>query len=171
MDSKHIKKWAKKELWSEREAAWICSGLDPEGANENTDTVNEVTQELRRAVLRETLNCITQSDASRGARFYGESRFFYPKEIARWAKKKGFPILGEMSKHLPVKEELGPRERDSILKIIVGMAISKYEYDPKKSKNTAARRIAEDLQRQALDLDEDTIRSYLQEAANLLPGG
>ncbi len=64
---------------------------------------------------------------------------------------------------------LQDRERGSLLKLIIGMAIDSYGYDPKSSRSTTAKEIAYDLVRTGLTLDEDTIRKYLQMAREVLP--
>jgi hypothetical protein len=68
------------------------------------------------------------------------------------------------------EKPLGARERDSMLKLIISMAIKGYVYDPKAGRSGAAREIAGDLRLAGLALDEDTIRKYLNEAKELLPG-
>ena len=64
---------------------------------------------------------------------------------------------------------LGPRERDSLLKLIIGMAVKGYVYDPAALKSRAIKEIATDLELLGLSLDEDTVRKYLTEARELLP--
>lgn len=64
---------------------------------------------------------------------------------------------------------LKPKERDSALKLIIGMAISGYRYDPKANRNEATRDIANDLDNLGIALDPDTVRKWLREAADLLP--
>ena len=61
------------------------------------------------------------------------------------------------------------RERESLLKLILGMAIKGYSYDPKATKSKEIGEIAGDLQTLGLALDEDTVRKYLNEAKGLLP--
>jgi hypothetical protein len=55
----------------------------------------------------------------------------------------------------------------------LGMAMARYDYDPQKLRNHATGdnrvSIAADLQTVALDVDSDTIRKYLTEAAKLFP--
>ncbi|MDP2804007.1 MAG: hypothetical protein Q8O26_19220 [Phreatobacter sp.] len=61
------------------------------------------------------------------------------------------------------------RERTSVLKLILGMAIGGYGYAPTASRSPVAKDIAGDLHRLGLTLDEDTVRKYLEEAKGLLP--
>lgn len=65
---------------------------------------------------------------------------------------------------------LSTRERESLLKMVIGMAIQGYGHDPKASKTSTASEIASDLQLVDLPLDQDTVRKYLQEGRDLLPG-
>ncbi|WP_157944612.1 hypothetical protein [Mangrovicella endophytica] len=67
------------------------------------------------------------------------------------------------------KPELATRERDSLLKLVIGMAVGGYGYDPRAARSPIAAQIATDLQTQGLSLTDDTIRKYLHEAAELLP--
>ncbi len=59
-------------------------------------------------------------------------------------------------------------ERSTMLKLILGMAISAYNFDPQKDRNTATGcnkgSIKYDLAKLGLRLDEDTIRKYLHKA-------
>lgn len=68
-------------------------------------------------------------------------------------------------------EQLSTRERSSLLKLVIAMAIKKYNYRPSMSKNSAPANIATALRELGMALDEDTIRKYLNEAKALLPGG
>lgn len=64
---------------------------------------------------------------------------------------------------------LGARERESLVKLVIGMAIGGYAYNPKASRNPATSEIASDLHKFGLSLDDDTIRKYLAEGKDLLP--
>ena len=61
------------------------------------------------------------------------------------------------------------RERDSLLKLVIGMAIKKYHYKPELGKNSATTNIANDLEELGIGLDQDTVRKYLNEAKGQLP--
>jgi hypothetical protein len=64
---------------------------------------------------------------------------------------------------------LKTRERDSLLKMVIGMAVKGYAYKPNANRNNAVSEIADDLQKLGISLDPDTVRRYLNEARNLLP--
>jgi hypothetical protein len=69
-----------------------------------------------------------------------------------------------------IDKPLGARERDSLLKLVIGLAIGGYGYDPKARRSENPAEIASDLAKLDLALDTDTIRKWLREAAELLPG-
>lgn len=71
----------------------------------------------------------------------------------------------------PQSKELAPRERESLLKLVIGMAMGWYGYDPKAARHSQTAVIASDLERAGLSLDPDTVRRYLNEAKQLLPSG
>jgi hypothetical protein len=64
---------------------------------------------------------------------------------------------------------MGARERDSLLKLVIGMAVAAYAYDPKAARSDRPTEIAGDLERNGVPLDVDTVRKWLREAAELLP--
>ena len=67
------------------------------------------------------------------------------------------------------EKSLGARERESMLKLIIGMATGFYGYDPKPMRSDKIKEIADDLARNGIPLDPDTVRKYLYEARDLLP--
>jgi hypothetical protein len=66
--------------------------------------------------------------------------------------------------------ELGTRERDTLLKLVIGMAIEGYRYSPGAARNDAPAEIASDLAKHGMSMTDDTVRKWLKEAANkMLP--
>ena len=61
------------------------------------------------------------------------------------------------------------RERESLLKLVIGMAVRGYKYQPGSSRSDATGDIANDLEHLGIALDADTIRKYLRDGAALLP--
>jgi len=81
--------------------------------------------------------------------------------------------IGELASEPPQAKPEKPmhaKERESLLKLIIGMAVKGYSYDPKAGRNPTAKEIASDLALIGLHMDEDTVRKYLAEAKELLPG-
>lgn len=63
---------------------------------------------------------------------------------------------------------LSESERNSLLKLVFGMAVAAYQYDPGKNRNSATGEnrgsIAADLSRLGLNLNADTVRKFIKEA-------
>jgi hypothetical protein len=78
--------------------------------------------------------------------------------------------LAEMppAQGLPEKP-LGARERESLLKLVIGMAVGGYAYDPRSTRSAQYAAIADDLERCGIHLDVDTVRKWVREAAGSLP--
>jgi hypothetical protein len=67
------------------------------------------------------------------------------------------------------RDPLKTRERDTLLKLIIGMAIGGYGYSPDEKKNPIPE-IAKDLGKLGIPLDQKTIRNWLREAiSEVLP--
>ena len=75
---------------------------------------------------------------------------------------------GKPQANAPARE-LKTRERDTVLKLIIGMAVSGYGHDPKAARSDTVGDIVGDLDGLGLHLDPDTIRKWLREAADSMP--
>jgi hypothetical protein len=64
---------------------------------------------------------------------------------------------------------LGTRERNTLVRLVIGMAIGGYAYDPKRNRSGVPAEISNDLESKGLGLDLKTIRKYLDEGADLVP--
>jgi hypothetical protein len=62
-------------------------------------------------------------------------------------------------------EELHPRVRDTLLKLLIGMAIEGYRFDPKAPRSEAPAEITNDVSKLGMSMTDDTVRRYLKEAA------
>ncbi len=67
------------------------------------------------------------------------------------------------------KTSLGTKERDTLLKLVIGMAVRGYAYDPTAKRSATTGEIKSDLDLLGINLDEDTIRKWLKESAERLP--
>jgi hypothetical protein len=63
---------------------------------------------------------------------------------------------------------LGTKERDSLLKLVMGMAVGGYRYDPHQSRNAATKDIQDDIQALGLSMDDGTVLKYLKQGAELI---
>lgn len=73
------------------------------------------------------------------------------------------------SKARPEGKTLQTRERDTLLKLVIGMAVTKYKFDPQATRSTAISEIVDDLASSGITLDPKTVRKWLSEATDLLP--
>jgi hypothetical protein len=64
--------------------------------------------------------------------------------------------------------KMNPKEKESLLKMIIAMAINGYAFDPHEKKSVIPVGIVEDVDRLGLSIDADTVRKWLKEAAALL---
>lgn len=66
---------------------------------------------------------------------------------------------------------ISTRERDTLLKLLIGMAIDGYDYEPSAAKSPVPKQLQDVLAALRIDVSDDTIRKYLKEAVrNVLPG-
>lgn len=64
---------------------------------------------------------------------------------------------------------LGTRERNTLQKIIIAMAIKGYSYNPKALRSDVVSEITKDIESLGLSMDQDTVRKHIQESAKQLP--
>lgn len=90
------------------------------------------------------------------------------EKLARLGFVKCEVPIGECSTAGSQVEELDIRERDSLLKLIVGMAVGGYGYDLTAKKSPTVSLILEDVEKLGLAVSDETVRKYLKEATRLL---
>jgi hypothetical protein len=112
-----------------------------------------------------------------------------PLDYINWAKQSGIPFSEELEtlvlerqgpvlKKLEtlVQERQGPDRKtrpksaekkvtDSLLKMVLGMAAAYYGYDSKKLRSHGPPEVKEELDRVGIKMDLDTVRKWLQRAA------
>lgn len=64
---------------------------------------------------------------------------------------------------------LGTKERESLLKLVGGMAVRGYGFDPTRSRNEATGEIRDDLEALGLGMNDDTIRKYVNQSTDFIP--
>lgn len=103
-----------------------------------------------------------------------ENDLSFPQQLAEKVKarmkKTDATVPTPSAPAKPKANELKTREKDTLLKLVIGMAVAGYRYDPKATKNQAVTDITDDLAKLGLSLDADTVRRWLKEAASMLPG-
>lgn len=76
--------------------------------------------------------------------------------------------IGEYSTVGSQVEELDVRERDSLLKLIISMAVGGYGYDPTAKRSSTVSSILEDAEKLGLIVSDETVRKYLKEASRII---
>jgi hypothetical protein len=66
----------------------------------------------------------------------------------------------------PIREDLPPKSLQSLLKLILGMAIDGYGYDPKDRRSPIPKELADALSGKGISIDEDTVRKWLKKAGD-----
>jgi hypothetical protein len=99
-----------------------------------------------------------------------------PLMFGEWLEEMGLPYFREyvaeveMLSRVADNAPLKTRERDTLLRLILGMAIRGYGHDPSARKTETVSQITKDLEHLGIPVSDETIRKYLKEAAGLLPG-
>jgi hypothetical protein len=66
---------------------------------------------------------------------------------------------------LPIYDKpLTTTERNTLLKMVIGMAVKGYSYDPTAAKSTVPKEIEGDLAALGITVTDDTVRKYLKRA-------
>lgn len=86
---------------------------------------------------------------------YRHSRYFLTHPVSR--------LDGLLDK------PLGTRERETLYRIIIGMAVEGYRYDPTASRGEAISEIVDDLQKAGVAVSDQAVRDHIKRAAQLLP--
>jgi hypothetical protein len=153
--------WCKLASWSIDEATALFLKKSPEVVSwrslqhfESSPFVMRYTR-LRTQMFR----------ANQDGKFKDRDR---PELFIKWGIEVGIDVPEELAITPPIPAEVIPTKvRDSMLRLILGMAMKKYKFDPNKKMNSATKEIADDLAEYGLGLDEDTVRKYLKEARDL----
>ena len=155
--------WSKKSYWTPEEAAALIRGTHPDVLTPRENLPIKVRGEIERIcdLLR---------------RKFGER--VPPPELLDWAEQVDEKIPAALmsaiqsrdpgAKRIPRQSD-ETRVRETLLKIIIGMATEKYGYVPKK-KNAAAKHISSILEEMELGVSEQTVYKYLTEAAQDFDG-
>ena len=165
-------KWKKTDLWTIYEGAWLVAGTEPpEGGNVDAfDTqpggcvADEIYGHAKNAIDVGKLEVISHRMPPLWNQRVKPSAF-----IAWLIERADFEVPPELLELASQTDRpLTTRERDTLLKLIIGMAVKGYGYDPTAARNEATSEITKDLDELGIGLDADTVRAKLKEGADLL---
>ena len=179
--------WSKAEYWTIDEGIALLLGKTPEVVNwESVRDYADVSPFVRRYAKIRDLALRAQGSGQLPQRIE-------PLRLLDWAKRKGInspvdlqervtaasrahhsevsvsALQSTKQKALPEEKALLTRERDTLLKLVIGMAVKKYKYDPEANRGPAIPEIVDDLNSVGITLDPKTVRKWLNEGADLLP--
>jgi hypothetical protein len=189
--------WCKADLWTIRRGILLL--LEVEEIPQKCTSFGEVYFEENYKAIADRFNKIWKVAESsieegvlnkRGKGFPTEDSKVSPSDFIAWAKLKNYAIPPQLELIKPVtqaetvnnqnhllkkettKNDMTETERNTMLKLIIGMAIDAYGYEPDKPKNSASgnnkNSISAKLQTRGISISDDTIRKYLTEAKNIL---
>lgn len=163
--------WAKMPIWTPDEAAALLLTVSPRAVVRHLRLSHPVVQRFK--IIRESIH-----RACAAGEIACGDHGIVPADLLKWAKQYEIEIPPELTAEItrvqslaakrPKDKPLISRERDTLLKIILGMAIGGYGYDPIASKSSTVKEIYDDLALRGIVLDQDTIRNKLRDAANLM---
>ncbi|PND30506.1 hypothetical protein C1I89_29450 [Achromobacter pulmonis] len=96
---------------------------------------------------------------------------FRREDIEKW-----LGLIGWKEAHYFVTQEerqekpLASRERETLLKLVISMAVVGYRYDSTGKRSGAVSEITKDVESLGLSVSDETVRKYLKEASGLLSG-
>jgi hypothetical protein len=157
--------WCHLEHWSLEEATALLLGKNPTRVSSGSlhsvkhespfrQSFQNLKAKLHRAVLDGKLK---ERDS--------------PSSFVGWAERIGVAVPPELSARLEAGGgiPIEGRVRASMLKLIIGMALTHYDYDPAVAKSPVPKQIADHLFAAGVGLNSETVRKFLQEASALLP--
>jgi hypothetical protein len=168
--------WRAQDLWSEREFAVLCCGLDPAGSftQDETISINEASEQIRRAVHASIVPYVSRDDADTAARMYGNARHFRPRDVAAWAAKRfaAFPQELHGLSAIPESEQakaLRTTERESLLQLIAALAeIGGVDLRDEGGHYAAAKRIFPELERRKVGIGVQSVAMKLKDGRDLI---
>jgi hypothetical protein len=185
-----LAEWASRDLWTITETVSLLKGQLPGSQASNHEEFDRMVEEIKLALKAGRLHIVGKQGN------FLPVEHVRPSEIIRWASGRfpKFPFSRQDSgpttrptlnwaqktgaqNEAPASDRAGSvaekplltRERETALKLIIGMAVHGLGYDPKAAKSPIPREVAEKLDTLGLSLDPDTVRKWLRDAAELLP--
>lgn len=180
-------RWAATQLWTLLQAAYLLCNEDPPTAVKGTikDIATPLTDDdiqleqlvggseqiydaLKDATDLRHLDFVETRTGAIG------NRRVEPAKCVTWAIARGMHVP-ESFRNLAItaassakRESLHPKERDSLLKLVITMAIKGYKHDPRAQRSDAIKRIVDDAAECGLSIDADTVRKWVDKAAELV---
>lgn len=165
-DITDLENW-QRGLRFEHDSVWIVATLKGSFFPEELASLNEhPVKDLNKPVL--SFPC-TLSQLEEFIKEQGLTGYIHPADWDSFVQseiknKKG----NEMKNDDAPAKQANAKEIESLLKLVIAMAIKGYRFDPKK-RSSIPREIVSDVEQVGLSIDEDTVRKWLKQGVELLP--
>lgn len=176
---------ARDQLWTLLEACYLLAGklppvadpvflmIAPPAADEElqfSELAGDVSiwyRELRDAVALRRLESLPSTNSK-----YENPRV-EPAKCVAWARSRNQKLpkfLDRFETPTPKAHaaDLNPKDKTSLLALVIAMAIHGYEYDPREKRGEKVKEILGDVAYCGLEMTDDTVRKWLKEAAKLV---
>jgi hypothetical protein len=180
LDFHENKYWSRKAIWCPIEAILLSLGIWPEPTIVKLFECFDSYQARDAWLIKEfheRLTLLKTANNSGQLNAKGD-----PGEIVLWFLSMGFLLpdgfvdyvglfhgdLKSIHNNGNTEEGFLDQEKNTLLKLIAGMAIKGYCFDPVAKRNNATRDIQNDLDQLGLGLDQKTILKWLREATSLV---
>jgi hypothetical protein len=174
-DEEDYLKWLKLDHLKIEEASALAIGRKPDFIDKLLDNDENGTLGIRSKhkdvflAIERSNNAATKEGKIIPAKFLTwvkDSNFDTPEPLKSLIdNKKIIDLLSDTNK----KDAALTKEYNTMLKIIIGMAMAKYRYNPNEMKNSASKNIAYSLREKGIPVSVDTVRKYLEKAKEQLP--
>lgn len=173
--------WTSLDRWQAKEAALLLDGKDPDQHKAVKLTGSDIPAGYENAAKIAKLLSRIDWKGRYGFEAFEVSNS--PVFIVKTLSDAGWPVPERLLESIsPLLRKLENRfleeeadralptstaatkERQTMLKLILGLACAGYGIDPSSTRNPKAKEMREDLERVGLPLDDGTIKKYLDEA-------
>jgi hypothetical protein len=175
--------WARMQRWSLDEAVALSIGFEPCGdLLEGADGMPVQSDVLafyfkRRALIDDNFDWGSVAAPGRNSvpelvRWFDKVELDVPEQLLAAADKYHALGIGKKSKlgrsDSADDKPLDPRERSTMLKMIITMAVEGYRYNPRAERSTIPSEIESDMNLYGVGINLETIRKHLKSGSALL---
>lgn len=175
--------WARMQRWSLDEAVALSIGFEPCGdlfaGSDGMPVQSDVLAFYfkRRALIEDNFDWGSVAAPGRNrvpdlVRWFDKVELDVPEQLLAAADKYHSLSIGKKSKlgraDAADDKPLDPRERSTMLKMIITMAVQGYRYNPKAERSTIPSEIESDMKLLGVGINLETIRKHLRSGSALL---
>lgn len=175
--------WARMQRWSLEEAVALSIGFEPCGdwlaGADGMPVQNDVLAyyDKRKALIEDNFDWGSVALPCRNSvpdvvRWFDKVELDVPEQLLAAADKYHVLGIGKKAKlgrsNAADEKPLDPRERSTMLKMIITMAMEGYRYDPKAERSTIPSEIESDMNLLGVGINLETIRKHLRSGSALL---